>query len=265
MAFALIIVEALIGAVLVLGGFVGLNADSWRVFILAFHLINSLLLTGALALCFQSSLWDGIQVKKPHIYFVPFFIVLAMTGNIASLAGQLFPSESLISALSLDLMPSAHISLRLRPLHPLLACLFVIALCRLSFSVRDMRAIAIAGFFTAGFGFFTLVSLSPLWMKMGHLILAYSFWIFLILFSFRQRRGVNLKSSEMGKKESPQRWEKKKALRDGKKRKPSEMGKKESPQSWEKKKVLRVGKKRKSSELGKKESPQSWEKKKVLA
>ena len=191
-AFVLIIVEALIGAVLVIKGFVGLNTEGARLFILAFHLINSLLLTGVLALCFQSSFWDRIQIKKPHIYFIPFFIVLAMTGNIASLAGQLFPSESLFSALALDFMPSAHISLKLRPLHPLLACLFVVTLIGVCFSIKDLRSVAGAGLVTALFGFFTLVLLSPLWMKIGHLVLAYSFWIFLILISFKQGR-FNLK------------------------------------------------------------------------
>ena len=109
-----------------------------------------------------------------------FFPLLALTGNIASLAGQLFPSLSLSQALVLDFLPSAHISLKLRPFHPLLAVGFVLVLSWLSFSIKNLRAVTIASLIVACFGFATLVSLSPLWMKMGHLILAYGLWIFLV-------------------------------------------------------------------------------------
>ena len=178
--FVLILIEALIGAFLVIGGFVGLNSDKTRVVVLAFHLINSLLLIGALSLCWKMSFWDHFKIKKPHIYFVMFFPLLALTGNIASLAGQLFPSLSFLQALALDFLPSSHISLKLRPFHPLLAVGFVLVLSGLSFSKKNLRAVTIASLVVACFGFATLVSLSPLWMKMGHLILAYGLWIFLV-------------------------------------------------------------------------------------
>ena len=176
----LILIEALIGAFLVISGLVGLNTDKARILVLSLHLINSLFLIGALSLCWKTSLWENFKIKKPHIYFVVFFPLLALTGNIASLAGQLFPSSSLSQALTLDFLPSAHISLKLRPFHLLLAVAFVLALSWLSFSKKHLRAVTIASLIVASFGFATLVSLSPLWMKMGHLILAYGLWIFLV-------------------------------------------------------------------------------------
>lgn len=179
-SFMLILVEALIGAILVLSGLVGLNRSEFRILVLAFHLINSLLLVGALSLCWKTSLWNHLRVRKPHIYFVLFFPILALTGNIASLAGQLFPSLSLSQALTLDFLPSSHISLKLRPFHPLLAILFLLPLSFLSLSMNTLRTIAIVSLLVALFGFVTLVSLSPLWMKMGHLILAYGLWILLV-------------------------------------------------------------------------------------
>ena len=179
-SLVLILIEALIGAVLVLAGLVGLNKDSLRVFILTFHLINSLLLVGALSLCWKASLWNSLKINKGLIYFVMAFPLLALTGNIASLAGQLFPVESLSQALALDLLPKAHISLKLRPLHPLLSVLFVIVLTILSFSKKYLRPLALASWLLVLFGFATLISLSPLWMKIGHLILAYSLWIFFV-------------------------------------------------------------------------------------
>ena len=179
-SFILILIEALIGAFLVLSGLVGLNRSEIRILVLAFHLINSLLLVGALGLCWRISLWNHFKIKKPHIYFVLAFPVLVLTGNIASLAGQLFPSLSLSQALALDLLPSAHISLKLRPFHPLLALLFLIFLSTLSFFLKNLKLLTLASLAVVLFGFVTLVSLSPLWMKMGHLILAYGLWIFLV-------------------------------------------------------------------------------------
>ena len=179
-SFALICLEALIGAFLVISGFVGLNTEEARGWILALHLINSLLLMGALSLSYRTSLWDHFKIKKPYIYFALFFPLLALTGNMASLAGQLFPSLSLSQALALDLLPSAHISLKLRPFHPLLAVAFVLVLISLSFFKKNLIIFTISSLAVALFGLATLIALSPLWMKMGHLILAYGLWIFLV-------------------------------------------------------------------------------------
>ena len=190
-SFILIIIEALIGAVLVLSGLVGQSAEKVRVLMLAIHSINSLFLVGALTLCYKTSLWkkenssitESLKFRKPLIYFICFFPLLALTGNIASLAGQLFPSESLSSALALDLLPSAHISLKIRPLHPLLAVSFLLGLSFFAFSKKYLLALVLAVLGVTLFGFATLVFLSPLWMKITHLILAYGLWIFLIGFA----------------------------------------------------------------------------------
>ncbi len=193
-SLALVLIEALIGAFLVISGLVGLNTSRIRVVILAGHLINSLLLAGALSLCWRASLWNHLTVKKPHIYFTVFFPLLALTGNIASLAGQLFPSPSLAQALALDFLPAGHISLQLRPFHPLLAVLFVIVLSLVSVSFKNLRLLGAASLAVAGFGFATLLFLSPLWMKMGHLILAYALWIFLVCSSFQAKQKPLAKS-----------------------------------------------------------------------
>ena len=187
-SFILILIEALIGAFLVLSGFVGLNKSSMRIFVLAVHLINSLLLVGALSLCWRASLWNHLKINKTILYFLIAFPILALTGNIASVAGQLFPAESLRQAFVLDLLPSAHISLKLRPFHPLLAISFLIVLSLLSFSIKNLRTLAIASLFVVLFGFITLISLSPLWMKIGHLILAYSLWIFFVCSAVQKQK-----------------------------------------------------------------------------
>ena len=185
-SFILIFIEALIGAILVLSGLVGENVEKVRVLVLAVHSLNSLLLVGALTLCYKMSLWEkarlteNLSINKPLIYLLCFFPLLALTGNIASLAGQLFPSDTLYSALVLDLLPSSHISLKLRPLHPLLAVCFLLFFLFFSFSKKYLLKPALAVFVVVLFGFFTLILLSPLWMKLTHLVLAYFLWVFLI-------------------------------------------------------------------------------------
>ena len=181
-AGVLILIEALIGAVLVLASLTGSDSSSLRVAVLAFHLINSLLLVAALTLCWQSAFADKISFKKPHIYFVGIFPLLALTGSIASLAGTLFPSESLMQSFLLDFHPESHITLKLRPLHPLLALGFV-AFCLMVFSEKKkvlagMAVIALCS------GIVTLLALSPVWMKLTHLLIAYSLWIILIRSTF---------------------------------------------------------------------------------
>ena len=194
-SFILILIEALIGAILVLSGLVSANAEKIRVLILALHSINSLLLVGALTLCYKMSFWekrgkkitDNLKLEKPLIYFVGLFPLLALTGNIASLAGQLFPSLSLSSALALDFLPSAHISLKIRPLHPLLAVSFLLGISFFAFSKKHLIVPALTVLGVALFGFSTLVFLSPLWMKITHLILAYGLWIFLLDSSIQKK------------------------------------------------------------------------------
>ncbi len=184
LSFLLIIIEALIGALLVLGNLVGLNESYFRVFVLAFHLINSLILVASLTLCWKTSLWNKFKIKKPQFYFLLIFPILALTGNIASLAGVLFPTESLSQSLTLDFLPTAHITLKLRPLHPLFAILFLIVLGVFTSSIKKLRHIFFFTLFTVLFGFATLISLSPVWMKLSHLLIAYTLWISLVSISF---------------------------------------------------------------------------------
>ncbi|MCY4513329.1 MAG: COX15/CtaA family protein [Bdellovibrionales bacterium] len=178
----LILVEALIGAVLVLASLTGSDSSNLRVAVLAFHLINSLLLVAVLTLCWQNAFSERITVKKPHIYFVCIFPILALTGSIASLAGTLFPSESLIQSFLLDFLPESHITLKLRPLHPLLALGFA-AFCLIAFAEKK-KALAGMALIAVCSGIATLIFLSPTWLKLSHLFIAYTFWIVLVKNTF---------------------------------------------------------------------------------
>ena len=200
LSFVFILIEAFIGALLVLKGWVALNTDQVRVISLALHSVNSVFLVGALTLNYKACFWQSphkptknsskaslktpwkkqIHLNKPLIYFVLAFPLLALTGNIASLAGQLFPASSLVEAWLLDFLPSSHISLKIRFLHPLLAVLFLAVLLRLAFDKKQLWKSLLAVFFVVLVGFSTLLSLSPLVMKLIHLFCAYFLWIFLL-------------------------------------------------------------------------------------
>ena len=184
-ACVLIFVEALIGAVLVMASLTGSDNSSLRVMVLGLHLLNSLFLIGSLVFCWQGALASKVSFKKPLFYFLILFPILALTGSIASLSNTLFPADSLSQALAFDLQPE-HITLKLRPLHPLLAVLFVLTLAG-TFQLqkgKELALPALIALFTLLFGFAALLSLSPVWMKLSHLFIAYVLWIVLVKHSF---------------------------------------------------------------------------------
>ena len=173
-------VEALIGAILVLASLTESNPSSLRLGVFLFHLINSLLLVKALTLCWKGTYFDKFKWKKPAVYFLIAFPCLILTGGIASLAGTLFPSQSLSEAFLLDWLPSSHITLKLRPLHPLLAGIFIIFFGFFMKPIRIYRRLFYCFIFAFLFGLATLLSLSPLVMKLTHLLIAYLLAVFLI-------------------------------------------------------------------------------------
>lgn len=186
LSFALMIVEAFIGALLVLGQLVTHNESLLRVFVLAFHLINSLLLVGALMLCWSSSLFNQIKIKTPGFYFLLAFPILALTGNIASLAATLFPADSLSQALALDFVENAHLTVQLRPFHPFLAVLFTMILGMFAYFINSLKWVALFAGLAVIFGFATLLNLSPVWMKLSHLLIAYLLWLAIVQISFKK-------------------------------------------------------------------------------
>ena len=184
----LILVEALIGALLVVASLTGSEDSGLRVIVLAVHLVNSLLLTAVLILCGKSAFSEKLEIKKPFVYFVFAFPLLALTGSVASLAGTLFPSESLTQAFISDFLPESHITLRLRPLHPLFTLGFLFSFLALFRRREKTRLLIGAGLTATLSGLSALLFLSPVWMKLSHLLTAYILWIVLINSAFQPPR-----------------------------------------------------------------------------
>ena len=190
--------EALLGAGLVLRGLVGANESAARAWVMVLHMTNSLLLMGSLAACYFSSTFEcrvaqGIPGKQRWISLVLLasFLIITATGALAALSGTLFPSDSLLEGLVKDLTSQSHFLLRLRIWHPITAVLIGGAVVMFSWAVArtnqqmNARARTLMGtlLFGMAFGVMTLLSLSPTWMKLGHLAMAHLIWVQLVLFT----------------------------------------------------------------------------------
>ena len=196
------VTEALIGAALVLLGQVGTNSSPHRAYTLAIHLLNTMVLLAAMALTawFAGASSNGraetsteAQVSRTLLLCVPLaFLLTSVTGAIAALGDTLFAARSLSEGLRQDLSPSAHIFVRLRVWHPIVAALlgcFLIAFA-LAIGLRKQgeplaRRLALAVVFltllqTAA-GITNVLLLAPVWMQITHLFIADSLWIALIL------------------------------------------------------------------------------------
>lgn len=184
----LTITEALLGAKLVLFGFVSADASWGRTIAMSLHQVNSLLLTGAvtaLVLALTNGHFHQRRWRGPALIL---FVCIGVTGAWAALAGTLFPSESLWEGLMKDFNPESHHLLRFRILHPVAALLGGGGLAAFfwmkSFEGGPERRLHLeTGLFLIGgviFGLATLFLLSPVWMKLTHLALAHLIWAGLI-------------------------------------------------------------------------------------
>ena len=108
-----------------------------------------------------------------------FFILLAVSGAIASLSTTLFPAISLFQGILQDFSEHSHLFIRLRVLHPLLAISiaggFIIWLFK-----NDFSRAAIEFMLALFVGVITLLTLSPVYLKLGHLLIAHLLWARLI-------------------------------------------------------------------------------------
>ncbi len=195
--FFLMIIEALLGAALVLKGLVGENATFFRLSVMTLHQMNSLLLTGSTVILslvtapvnnpthLQIS-WN--QIFKSGWNWIVFMIIPA-TGAWAALANTLFPSASLQEGFEKDFSPETPWILRLRVVHPFIAValssyLIIKFYKKSEFTKGELSKASFFVVLTLSvaliFGILTLLFLSPVWMKLVHLTIAQLVWISLV-------------------------------------------------------------------------------------
>lgn len=186
------ILEALLGALLVKQNLVTVNDSIFRLMAMSLHQLNSFLLTGTTYLLYLSTKKNlNIRATKINIGF----LVLAVTGAIASLAATLFPSDSIWEGIIKDFSQDSHLFIRLRVIHPILAVSLVSGVIywlqtRVKSSKETTHLIG-SLFIALLVGIVTLVTLSPLWLKITHLILAHFIWAALLKYQlFGQHQTV---------------------------------------------------------------------------
>lgn len=127
-----VVLEAVIGAVIVLFEWVGLNSSLPRIVAVPIHLVN----TFGLLACFialYKVVKDDLQsikgiVDNQFLVVMCLFLLSGATGSITALADVLFPSESFIQGFVEDFDETSELLTRLRILHPIVASLLSISL-----------------------------------------------------------------------------------------------------------------------------------------
>ena len=177
--------EALIGAFLVLAGLTGDNTSLARALIMNLHLLNSLLLVSGIFICWRFSLGKSFSLlgffkeKKYTIMFICTFFLIAFFGAMSSLSASLFPSSSLWEGALLDFDSQSHWLVRLRLLHPLLALAFGGGFLLYYFSrdtktkSRPQQILVFCISLALLSGLMNLLLLSPVFLKLTHLLVVY--------------------------------------------------------------------------------------------
>ncbi len=129
-SFVFLLIEALLGALTVLWGLTADNVSVARGLMVASHLVNSMLLVGALSGTVWYATGRGVwplRVRHQGVLGTTLavagvgMLVLMFSGGIAAMGNTMFPSASLAEGLAADFDPDSHPLVRLRILHPLIA------------------------------------------------------------------------------------------------------------------------------------------------
>ena len=191
-----IVVEALVGAALVLFGWVARDASAARGWAVAVHLVNTFLLLGSIAL--TAELADGpgsltLRGRGPLAAALGLGIATLLmsgaTGAVAALGDTLYPARSILDGLSDDLGSQAPFLLRLRMVHPfasLASALVLVVIARAVLQSREprfrmpgLRLLVLLGLQLAA-GAVNVALLAPVWMQVLHLLVADLTWIALV-------------------------------------------------------------------------------------
>jgi len=202
-----IILEALLGAGLVLLKLVEFDQSVARAVSIALHLVNTLFLLA----CLTSTLWlsrNPSDFESPPRRFLPrdpsfwfsvgLFLLLGMSGAVTALGDTLFPSKSLAAGMAADFDRTSHFTIRLRFIHPVLATLWIGSVFFWSRKLESMEFNRIRSFLLGGvilqflLGILNWVLMAPNWMQLVHLLCAdlvfIALWISGVTYETRKSR-----------------------------------------------------------------------------
>ncbi|HWA77585.1 MAG TPA: COX15/CtaA family protein [Polyangiaceae bacterium] len=199
-ASALMVVEALIGAVLVRLALVADNASAARAVVMSLHLVSTSALTASLALAVWWSLPRAAVLAgtargllRLTLACAGLVVLVSASGAVTALGDTVYPVR--VSALGARIAevesPSAHFLERLRVVHPILAVGAALALIALATRTSDRGlSRATRGFGKAVLGLsLTQVALgslnvwlsAPGYLQVLHLLVASLLWLALVL------------------------------------------------------------------------------------
>lgn len=198
LALIAIIIEALIGAMLVLLRLVEHDQSVDRVISISLHLVNTLFLLASLTVTAMAPRepaprwrWPGADKWMVRTVLVGFALLGAM-GAMAALGDTLFPVRDLTLELRDKFVTGRHFLQQIRLFHPLLAVLWAglltYWLAGLWERVPDVkqRAQWLIGLTAANLalGVINVLLLAPVWMQIVHLLWAETLWILLVSIVF---------------------------------------------------------------------------------
>lgn len=181
-----VLFEALIGAVIVIFEWVGLNSSLPRIVAVPIHLVNTFGLLASYVILFKilenkmdsiKNLWD-----RNFIIISILFLLTGATGSITALADVLYPSASFIEGFLDDFDRTSEVLTRLRIFHPIVSTILSIALYieskqlqkRFDINTNFLKFLIFSAVFL---GVANVLSNIVLFLSIFHLALADLLWI----------------------------------------------------------------------------------------
>lgn len=197
-SIGLFFAEVIIGAVLVLFGWVEDDASIGRVIAVNVHLVITFLLLGSMTLLAhfasggQPVRFDGTRTRDRLLLVgAVTLLIIGASGALNALSDTLFPAGSVIEGIRDEFGPTAPFLLRVRTIHPVIAIagggiLFMLARApslaatgragRLSTAVQVLIGVQFL------IGLLNVALLTPVETQVIHLLMADALWILWVLF-----------------------------------------------------------------------------------
>ncbi len=198
-AAGLIVLESLLGASLVLFGWVDDDASAGRLLVVPLHLLNTMFLVASLTMtAWWSSgnpppqLSAGRSATRRLAVGGAGLIVVGAAGALNALADTLYPADDFLSGVRYELAADAPWLAQMRVLHPIVAILVGLGVAYLAMNLSFGAGAAsqrfgriVAGLVIVQFavGITNVLLATPLETQVVHLAMANAVWISYILFS----------------------------------------------------------------------------------
>ena len=199
-----VLLEAFIGAVIVLYEWVGMNSSIPRIAAVPLHLVNTFGLLAMYTVLFKLVQNPKIKISSlidRNFKIITFlFVLTGATGSIAALADVLFPSESFVAGIVEDFDSTSELLTRLRVLHPIASTVLSIMLfneskrleIKFNLKTNQIKILVISGVTLGVLNVFININI---FLSVVHLLVADLLWITYIYISMdkNHKKSINHK------------------------------------------------------------------------